>query len=60
MTGAGLLVGGGLKSCTKDVQTAQMTSQAGAITLIDTPGFDDSDLSDFAVVNAIASFLIQQ
>jgi predicted GTPase len=57
-SGSNLLVGRSLESCTRDVQTSLPFVVSGRIvTLIDTPGFDDTDRSDTAILNMIAAYL---
>jgi predicted GTPase len=53
-----LRVGEGLRSCTNIVQTAIPFELGGrSITLIDTPGFDDTTRSDTDILKMIAEFL---
>jgi len=53
-----LRVGGGLESCTSIVQIAQAFGLDGRpVTLIDTPGFDDTSKSDSDILQMIAAFL---
>ena len=48
----------GLESCTADVQLAdKFTLDGRAVTLIDTPGFDDTSKSDTEILKMIAFFL---
>ena len=55
---SGLRVGTGLGSCTADVQLADRFILDGTtVTLIDTPGFDDTVRSDTDVLRMIAAFL---
>ncbi|KAF8170414.1 P-loop containing nucleoside triphosphate hydrolase protein [Pholiota molesta] len=55
---ANLQVGGGLQSCTNSVQMAQPFMLSGrSVTLIDTPGFDDTTKSDSDILRMIAAFL---
>ncbi|KAF8910600.1 P-loop containing nucleoside triphosphate hydrolase protein [Gymnopilus junonius] len=57
-SGSNLRVGRGLQSCTSIVQVAQPFELDGrAVTLIDTPGFDDTTRSDTDVLRMIATFL---
>jgi DNA segregation ATPase FtsK/SpoIIIE-like protein len=57
-SGSNLLVGRSLESCTREVQTSLPFVVSGRIvTLIDTPGFDDTDRSDTAILNMIAAYL---
>ncbi|KAF9563217.1 hypothetical protein CPC08DRAFT_335459 [Agrocybe pediades] len=57
-SGSDLRVGRGLKSCTNIVQVAQPFELDGrTVTLIDTPGFDDTTKSDADILRMIAAFL---
>ena len=57
-SGSNLRVGGGLESCTSSVQMAQAFELDGrSVTLIDTPGFDDTSKSDSDILRMIAAFL---
>jgi GTP1/Obg family GTP-binding protein len=58
VSGSRLGVGGGLRSHTKTVQLAGAFDLDGRrVVLIDTPGFDDTTLSDTDVLKMIAAFL---
>lgn len=58
VSGSNLRVGRGLMSCTETVQPAKPFELDGRlVTLIDTPGFDDTSKSDADVLNMIAAFL---
>jgi predicted GTPase len=58
VSGSNLRVGRGLKSCTNIVQMAVPFEIDGrSITLIDTPGFDDTTRSDTDILKMIAGFL---
>ena len=58
ISGSHLAVGEGLLSCTPTVQFANSFSLAGRnVTLIDTPGFDDSIKTDTEILRLISSFL---
>ena len=53
-----LRVGVGLESCTAEVQVAdEFTLDGRTVTLIDTPGFDDTTKSDTEILKLIAFFL---
>ena len=55
---SGFKIGNELESCTDDIQFAEPFKIDGRIvTLIDTPGFDDTKLSDTSVLNMIAAYL---
>ncbi|KAG1860906.1 P-loop containing nucleoside triphosphate hydrolase protein, partial [Suillus subluteus] len=57
-SGSNLVVGHGLESCTSEVQTSRPFVVSGrVVTLIDTPGFDDTNRSDTAILNMIAAYL---
>ena len=48
----------GLESCTAEVQLAnEFILDEKAVTLIDTPGFDDTTKSDTDILEIIAAFL---
>ena len=48
----------GLESCTSKVQVANTFELSGKlVTLVDTPGFDDSRMSDTDVLKMIAVYL---
>ena len=58
ISGANLGVGEGLRSCTKTVEPAGAFDLDGRrVVLVDTPGFDDTTLSDKDVLKTIAAFL---
>ncbi|KAF5376652.1 hypothetical protein D9615_007813 [Tricholomella constricta] len=58
VSGANLQVGGGLQSCTTSVQATKPFDLDGfRVTLIDTPGFDDSTVRDTDVLAMIAAYL---
>lgn len=51
-------ISGGLRSCTNIVQTAPpLVLDGKVVTLIDTPGFDDTTKSDTDILKMIAQFL---
>ena len=57
-SGDELTVGAGLRSCTNDVQVCRPFELDGrTVTLVDTPGFDDTTKSDTDVLAMIAAFL---
>jgi predicted GTPase len=57
-SGSNLAVGEGLESCTSMVQAcAPFYLDGKRVLLIDTPGFDDSNISDVEVLQKIAEFL---
>ncbi|KAJ7168445.1 P-loop containing nucleoside triphosphate hydrolase protein [Mycena filopes] len=58
VSGSNLRVGRGLQSCTDTVQVApSFRLDDQLVTLIDTPGFDDTSRSDTDILTQIASFL---
>ena len=47
-----------MESCTDEVQVAdKFTLDGRSVTLIDTPGFDDTSRSDTDILKTIATFL---
>ncbi|KAF9267985.1 P-loop containing nucleoside triphosphate hydrolase protein [Marasmius fiardii PR-910] len=57
-SGGTLRIGKGLQSCTSTVQLSPTFSLDGRqVTLIDTPGFDDTNKSDADILKMIAAFL---
>lgn len=57
-SGSDFPVENGLESCTTQVQTAKPFFMDGRlVTLVDTPGFDDTTRSDTDVLTAIAAYL---
>lgn len=57
-SGSQLRVGISLKSCTAEVQVAnEFTLDGRQVVLIDTPGFDDTNVSDAEILEKIAAFL---
>lgn len=58
VSGSQLKVGDGLESCTAEVQISPPFEFDGRkVALIDTPGFDDSSMSDADVLKMIATYL---
>ena len=57
ISGSNFTVGNGLRSCTDSVQTVDFDLDGRRVVLIDTPGFDDTTMSDTDVLNMIAAFL---
>ncbi|CAL1717187.1 unnamed protein product [Somion occarium] len=58
VSGSDLEVGTGLRSCTRGVDISSPFTIGGrTATLIDTPGFDDTNLSDTEVLTIISLFL---
>ena len=57
-SGSNLRIGMLLESCTAEVQFAdKFTLDGRAVTLFDTPGFDDTSKSDVDILKMIAAFL---
>ena len=57
-SGSNLRVGLGLESATAEVKLAnEFTLDGRVVTLIDTPGFDDTSKSDTEILKIIAAFL---
>jgi len=51
-------VGHSLKSCTKEVALYSFVHESGVkVNLVDTPGFDDTNMSDLEVLRILASWL---
>ncbi|KAF9223438.1 hypothetical protein BS17DRAFT_781854 [Gyrodon lividus] len=58
-SGSNLRAGSGLESCTNEVQTSLPFNVGGQpVILIDTPGFDDTTLTDTDVLRIIAAYLV--
>ncbi|GJE89957.1 hypothetical protein PsYK624_060720 [Phanerochaete sordida] len=58
LSGSALAVGQGLRSCTSKVEiTSPFDFLGRSVALIDTPGFDDTSISDTQVLSMIAKFL---
>ena len=57
-SGSQLAVGSGLRSCTASVARSMTFELWGRpVTLLDTPGFDDSNISDTDILKRIALYL---
>ena len=57
-SGSNLRIGTGFGPCTSEVQLAdEFTLDGRPVTLIDTPGFDDTGTSDIDILKSIAVFL---
>jgi hypothetical protein len=57
-SGSNLTIGKGIDSCTREVELSEQFELDGRLVrLIDTPGFDDSAISDVDVLEMIAAFL---
>ncbi|EMD32135.1 hypothetical protein CERSUDRAFT_99815 [Gelatoporia subvermispora B] len=58
VSGANFVTNDGLRSCTAEVQTSKSFALLGRqVTLIDTPGFDDTTRSDTDILKVIADYL---
>ncbi|KAH6847193.1 P-loop containing nucleoside triphosphate hydrolase protein [Chaetomium sp. MPI-CAGE-AT-0009] len=58
ITGNGdVKVGVGLRSETSEIQSFSLRTPSGAIGLVDTPGFDDTERPDFEILKQLASWL---
>ena len=61
VSGSDLAVGHGLNSCTADVQQSPPFDFDGRqVSFIDTPGFDDTNVSDADILKMITLFLTQK
>ncbi|KAF8551121.1 hypothetical protein OG21DRAFT_1369437, partial [Imleria badia] len=56
-SGSNLAVSDSLESCTIDVETSAFLLDGRTVTLIDTPGFDDTTRSDTDVLKSITDYL---
>ena len=52
-----LVIGHGVESCTQDISFSTLQVAGKKVTLIDTPGFDDTERTDADVLESIAKFL---
>ncbi|KAI6165663.1 P-loop containing nucleoside triphosphate hydrolase protein [Pisolithus thermaeus] len=58
-SGSELRVGSGLESCTNEVQTSIPFKVGGKqVVLLDTPGFDDTSMTDTDVLRIISAYLV--
>ncbi|KAH0434586.1 hypothetical protein CcaCcLH18_05197 [Colletotrichum camelliae] len=57
ITDLAMEIGHGLKSCTKEIHVATMPIDGRNVHLIDTPGFDDTELEDSDILMRIAGYL---
>ncbi|QRV80137.1 50S ribosome-binding GTPase [Ceratobasidium sp. AG-Ba] len=57
ITGSDLKVGRSLESCTREIQASSMDYKGRQVIIYDTPGFDDSQVSDTDILRQIATFL---
>ena len=58
--GSRLGVGEGLESCTSSVQNCSCSLDGRQIELVDTPGFNDTNVSDIDILQRIADYLKQR
>jgi predicted GTPase len=56
-TGKDVIIGHDLESCTADIQEIDVQIDEKTVTLIDTPGFDDTNKSDTEILTVIANYL---
>ncbi|KAH8799269.1 P-loop containing nucleoside triphosphate hydrolase protein [Flagelloscypha sp. PMI_526] len=60
VSGSNLRIGTGLHSCTAEVQVGNSFELDGrSVTLIDTPGFDDTKMSELEILKLISDYLAQ-
>ncbi|KAI0342626.1 P-loop containing nucleoside triphosphate hydrolase protein [Trametopsis cervina] len=58
MSGSSLSVGEGLRSCTSRIELGKTFELDGSrVTLVDTPGFDDTTVSDTEILKMISAYL---
>ncbi|KAH9225541.1 hypothetical protein K456DRAFT_1852003 [Colletotrichum gloeosporioides 23] len=57
ITNLAMEIGHGLKSCTKEIHVATMQIDGRNVHLIDTPGFEDTELEDPDILMRIAGYL---
>ncbi|KEZ40817.1 hypothetical protein SAPIO_CDS8009 [Scedosporium apiospermum] len=57
VTGANMEIGHGLKSCTKEPEISSIRINGQDLHLIDTPGFDDTEMKDSDILLQIAEYL---
>ncbi|KAI0595748.1 P-loop containing nucleoside triphosphate hydrolase protein, partial [Biscogniauxia sp. FL1348] len=57
LSGANLETNDGLRSCTKSIAIASINLEGHEAVLIDTPGFDDTDVQDTDILKEIAAYL---
>jgi predicted GTPase len=51
------VIGHGLESCTTEIREVNVQIDEKTVTLIDTPGFDDTHRSDTDILREIANYL---
>ena len=57
-SGSELTIGKGLESCTSEVQVSSVFALDGqAVTLVDSPGFDDTNKSEAEILREVTGFL---
>ncbi|KAK0507984.1 hypothetical protein JMJ35_009873 [Cladonia borealis] len=57
ITGREGLIGHDLETGTSEVGAYEITMDSTTLVLVDTPGFDDIEMSDYQILNAIAAWL---
>ncbi|KAI1637844.1 P-loop containing nucleoside triphosphate hydrolase protein [Biscogniauxia mediterranea] len=57
LTGANLETSSSLKSCTKSISSASLTLEGRTVILIDSPGFDDTEIQDADILKEFAEYL---
>ncbi|MCJ1390893.1 hypothetical protein MMC18_003754 [Xylographa bjoerkii] len=57
LSGKDLQIGHGLQSCTSEIEEVQCKIGLCNVTLVDTPGFDDTNRSDTEILTLIASWM---
>ena len=53
----GVIIGDGLQSCTSEINAVNAEIDNQQVTLVDTPGFDDTNRSDTEILKDIVNFL---
>ncbi|KAF9166799.1 hypothetical protein BGX21_000840 [Mortierella sp. AD011] len=59
LSGKKVRVGHDLSSCTQDIEAVECVIYGNPITLVDTPGFDDTSRSDTEILEDIATWLAE-
>ena len=54
------MVGEDLESCTSSVQTCRFHLDGREVVLVDTPGFNDTNVADIDILQRIADYLKQR
>lgn len=58
--GMGEGVGHGSTSCTREVKATRCTLKGSSVVLVDTPGFDDTERSDWEILEIISNWLNEE